>query len=46
MLCPQMEQYIIEGGIILIKLWLEVGMEEQEAAASMRGSTIRCGSGS
>ncbi|MBR0750841.1 polyphosphate kinase 2 [Bradyrhizobium jicamae] len=29
-LCPQMEQYIIEGGIILIKLWLEVGMEEQE----------------
>ncbi|QOZ30100.1 hypothetical protein CI1B_78450 [Bradyrhizobium ivorense] len=29
-LCPQMERYIIEGGIILIKLWLEVGMEEQE----------------
>lgn len=29
-LCPQMEQYTIEGGIILIKLWLEVGMEEQE----------------
>jgi polyphosphate kinase 2 len=29
-LCPQIEQYIIEGGIILIKLWLEVGMEEQE----------------
>ena len=29
-LCPQMEQYIIDGGIILIKLWLEVGMEEQE----------------
>ncbi|MGY3587612.1 polyphosphate kinase 2 [Bradyrhizobium sp. USDA 4341] len=29
-LCPQMEQYIIEGGIILIKLWLEVGMDEQE----------------
>jgi len=29
-LCPQMEKYIIEGGIILIKLWLEVGMEEQE----------------
>ena len=27
-LCPQMEQYIIEGGIILIKLWLEVGMDE------------------
>jgi polyphosphate kinase len=29
-LCPQMEKYLIEGGIILIKLWLEVGMEEQE----------------
>jgi polyphosphate kinase 2 len=29
-LCPQMEQYIIDGGIILIKLWLEVGMDEQE----------------
>jgi polyphosphate kinase len=29
-LCPQMEKYIIEGGIILIKLWLEVGMNEQE----------------
>jgi len=29
-LCPQMEQYIIEGGITLIKIWLEVGQEEQE----------------
>ncbi|MCX5568203.1 polyphosphate kinase 2 [Kaistia nematophila] len=29
-LCPQIEKYIIDGGIILIKLWLEVGMEEQE----------------
>jgi polyphosphate kinase 2 len=29
-LCPQMEQYIIDGGIILVKLWLEVGMDEQE----------------
>jgi polyphosphate kinase 2 len=29
-LCPQMEQYIIEGGILLIKVWLEVGMDEQE----------------
>jgi polyphosphate kinase len=29
-LCPQMEQYVVEGGIILIKLWLEVGMDEQE----------------
>jgi polyphosphate kinase 2 len=30
LLCPQMEKYIIEGGIVLIKLWLEVGMDEQE----------------
>jgi polyphosphate kinase len=29
-LCPEAEKYIIEGGIILIKLWLEVGMDEQE----------------
>ena len=27
--CPQVERYIVESGIILIKLWLEVGMEEQ-----------------
>src|SRR5437764_9500459 len=30
LLCPQMEKYIIEGGIILIKLWLEVGMDDKE----------------
>lgn len=29
-LCPQMEQYIVDGGITLIKIWLEVGMEEQQ----------------
>ncbi len=29
-LCPTMEQWITASGIILIKLWLEVGMEEQE----------------
>lgn len=28
-LCPQIEQYIVDGGIILIKIWLEVGMDEQ-----------------
>ena len=26
-LCPQIEKYIVDAGIILIKLWLEVGME-------------------
>src|ERR1700749_3041416 len=29
-LCPQIEKYIVDAGIILIKIWLEVGMEEQE----------------
>ena len=29
-LCPQIEKYIVEADITLIKLWLEVGMEEQE----------------
>jgi polyphosphate kinase 2 (PPK2 family) len=29
-LCPQIEKYITEGGIQLIKIWLEVGKEEQE----------------
>ncbi len=28
--CPQLEQFIIAGGIILIKLWLEVSNEEQK----------------
>ena len=29
-LCPEIEQYIVEGGIILLKYWLEVSNEEQE----------------
>jgi len=29
-LCPRIEQYIVDAGVILIKLWLEVGMDEQE----------------
>lgn len=29
-LCPEVEKYIIDGGVILIKIWLEVGKEEQE----------------
>ena len=29
-LCPQIEKHIVDAGIILIKIWLEVGMEEQE----------------
>lgn len=35
-LCPEMEKYIVDGGIILIKLWLEVGMEEQERRFNAR----------
>jgi polyphosphate kinase 2 len=29
-LCPQIEKYIVDAGIILVKIWLEVGMKEQE----------------
>lgn len=29
-LCPEIEGYITESGFILIKVWLEVRMEEQE----------------
>jgi polyphosphate kinase len=28
-LCPRMEKYMVDGGIRLIKIWLEVGKEEQ-----------------
>jgi polyphosphate kinase 2 len=35
-LCPQIERYIVEGGVILIKLWLEVGQEEQERRFAAR----------
>jgi len=28
--CTEMEKYIVESGIILIKYWMEVGQEEQE----------------
>jgi len=29
-LCPIVEKYIVDGGIILIKYWLEVGKKEQQ----------------
>ena len=29
-LCPEIEKYIVDGGITLLKYWLEVGKEEQE----------------
>ena len=36
LLCPKVEKYAVDAGIILIKLWLEVGMEEQEARFKAR----------
>ena len=29
-LCPVLEQFVVDGGIRLIKIWLEVGQEEQD----------------
>jgi polyphosphate kinase 2 len=29
-LCPEFERYVVDGGIILIKYWLEVSNKEQE----------------
>src|SRR5450432_3281203 len=29
-LCPEIERYIVDGGILLLKYWLEVSNEEQE----------------
>jgi polyphosphate kinase 2 len=29
-LCPQIEKFLIGGGIILIKIWMEVGNDEQK----------------
>ena len=29
-LCPQIERYMVDGGIILIKFWLEVSNDEQK----------------
>jgi polyphosphate kinase 2 (PPK2 family) len=29
-LCPEIEKYIIDGGIILTKLWLEVGRADEQ----------------
>ena len=29
-LCPPVEKFLVEGGVILIKLWMEVGNDEQQ----------------
>jgi polyphosphate kinase 2 len=35
-LCPQIEKFIVDGGITLIKIWLEVGKDEQERRFNAR----------
>ncbi len=35
-LCPIVERFIIDGGIRLLKIWLEVGQEEQERRFNAR----------
>jgi polyphosphate kinase len=35
-LCPQIEKFLIDGGVILIKLWLEVSNDEQERRFAAR----------
>jgi polyphosphate kinase 2 len=35
-LCPVTEKYIVEGGTILLKYWLEVGKKEQERRFNAR----------
>jgi polyphosphate kinase 2 len=35
-LCPTVERYVIDGGIRLIKIWLEVGQKEQERRFNAR----------
>ena len=35
-ICPEFERFAVDGGIIMIKLWLEVGMEEQETRFQAR----------
>src|SRR5438477_9657503 len=34
--CPVVEKYVVDAGIILIKIWLEVGKDEQERRFSAR----------
>jgi polyphosphate kinase 2 len=34
--CPAAEKFIVEGGIMLIKFWLEVGKQEQERRFAAR----------
>src|SRR5216110_1516259 len=42
-LCPEMEKYIVDGGIQLIKYWLEVSNKEQERRFKARSEERRVG---
>src|ERR1700731_4510233 len=35
-LCPEIEKYVVDAGVLLIKIWLEVGQEEQEKRFAAR----------
>ncbi len=35
-LCPEIEKYVVDGGILLVKYWLEVGNKEQERRFAAR----------
>jgi polyphosphate kinase 2 len=35
-LCPEIEKHIVDAGVILIKVWLEVSMKEQERRFAAR----------
>ena len=37
-LCPQMEKFFVEGGVILVKLWMEVGNDEQKRRFEARAT--------
>ena len=37
-LCPQTEKFLVEGGVILIKLWMEVGNDEQKRRFEARAT--------
>ena len=37
-LCPQMEKFFVEGGVILVELWMEVGNDEQKRRFEARAT--------
>jgi polyphosphate kinase 2 len=36
--CPEVERFIVDGGVLLIKLWMEVGNEEQKRRFEARAT--------